>query len=231
MVDSAGQPEFTIHRPAAYDFPELTEADLQALSSQQPDWIYFGTANQMSSHAKALTRRLIESNPGARRFYDVNLRVNSYEKSLVHELMKLATVVKMNQEEVTLLGQLFGSSARSLEDFCRSYVSLFSWEGVCVTRGQEGCALLIGGEYVESPGYSVRVADTVGAGDAFAAAFLHGLSCRWSALEIADFANRVGALVASREGAVPAWAIKEVKAFPKQSGEGLAGGMPRGYQE
>ena len=50
---------------------------------------------------------------------------------------------------------------------------------------------------------------TVGAGDAFAAAFMHGLSLSWPAAEIASFANRVGALVASRHGAIPAWTLEE----------------------
>jgi len=59
----------------------------------------------------------------------------------------------------------------------------------------------------------VRVADTVGAGDAFAAAFLHGLWQGWNPSQVADFANRVGALVASRTGAIPMWTLDEVCAL------------------
>jgi len=55
----------------------------------------------------------------------------------------------------------------------------------------------------------VKVADTVGAGDAFAAAFLQGLSQGWSAHRIGDFANRVGAVVASRPGGVPMWSMED----------------------
>jgi fructokinase len=66
-----------------------------------------------------------------------------------------------------------------------------------------------GDEYIEASGHSVEVADTVGAGDAFAAAFLYGLICEWPADRIAAFANRVGALVASRDGAIPDWTVKE----------------------
>ena len=58
-------------------------------------------------------------------------------------------------------------------------------------------------------GERVTVADTVGAGDAFAAAFLHGLRERWPTSQIARFANRVGALVASRSGAIPDWSMIE----------------------
>ncbi len=208
-LDASGQPHFTIHRPAAYDFPELSDADLQELTSQQPDWIYFGTLFQMSPQAKALTLRLIDAIPNARRFYDVNLRENSYTAALVNELMSHATTVKLNDQEVETIQAMFGWSYRSLHDFCRGGVRKFSWEAVCVTRGESGCALMVGDEYVEARGYKVRVADTVGAGDAFAAAFVHGLGRGWSPLAIADFANRVGALVANRPGGTPRWNIEE----------------------
>ena len=212
-LDSAGQPQFVIHRPAAFEFPQLSDSDIHDLFSEQPDWIYFGTLLQMSKPARELTLRLIDSARPARRFYDVNLRSDSYEPSLVHELMSLATVVQLNQEEASQIGRTFGCPHSSLEGFCRSYAKRFNWEAVCITQGAAGCALLIGDEYVQAKGYEADVVDTVGAGDAFAAAFVHGLGCGWRAMEIADFANRVGALVASRAGATPAWTIEETKAF------------------
>jgi fructokinase len=217
-LDGSGQPRYVIHRPAAYDFPQLSEAELGELFSQSVDWIYFGTLHQMSEVAKRLTARLLDSKPDAGRFYDVNLRVDSYEPALVHELMSRATVVKLNDDEVLEVARMFGDSPASLEDFCRNYSRRFGWEGVCVTQGVRGCVVLIGGEYLESEGYPVQVADTVGAGDAFAAAFLHGLGSGWPAPRIADFANRVGAVVASRTGAIPFWTIAEATALHHKSG-------------
>ena len=81
---------------------------------------------------------------------------------------------------------------------------------MCVTLGARGCAMLCGDEFVEVPGHRVEVADPVGAGDAFAAAFLHGLMSHWPVPKIAQFANRVGAVVASRHGAIPDWNLTEV---------------------
>jgi fructokinase len=214
-LDASGQPHFTIHRPAAYEFPELSDADLQDLISQQPDWIYFGTLFQMSPQAKTLTLKLIDAIPSARRLYDVNLRENSYSAALVDELMSHANAVKLNDQEVDMIQAMFGWSYRPLEDFCRGGRQRFGWEAVCVTRGESGCALAVGGDYVEAKGYKVRVADTVGAGDAFAAAFVHGLGRGWSPPALADFANRVGALVASRPGGTPRWTIEEAEALPR----------------
>ena len=212
-LDAFGQPHFTIHRPAAYDFPELSDADFRELSSPQPDWIYFGTLFQMSPQAKALTLKLIDANPKAQRLYDVNLRENSYNAPLVNELMSRATAVKLNDQEVETIQAIFGWSYRSLEAFCRGTAQRFGWEAVCVTRGESGCALAVGDHYVDAKGYKVRVADTVGAGDAFAAAFVHGLGRGWSPLDVAEFANRVGALVASRPGGTPSWTIEEAEAL------------------
>jgi fructokinase len=205
-LDSEGHPAFTIERPAAYDFATLSEADLEAISRWSPDWVYFGTLHQLSAGGRTVTARALEACAGARRFYDVNLRKDSYTPELVSELMREATVLKLNEEELPVLAEICGAPASPIEAFCR-------WTGheaVAVTLGARGCAALIGAEYVEAPGYRVKVKDTVGAGDAFAAAFLHGLGNAWPAAEVADFANRVGALVASRPGALPEWSLKEI---------------------
>ncbi|MGO9274500.1 MAG: PfkB family carbohydrate kinase [Terriglobia bacterium] len=106
-------------------------------------------------------------------------------------------------------------SPRSLEEFCRTQTEAYGWEAVCATWGAQGCGLLIDGEYAEVDGYPVEVADTVGAGHAFAAAFVHGLSSLCTPAETGDFANRVGALVATRHGATPSWTIEECRALAR----------------
>ncbi len=213
--DGKGQPHFVIPRPAAYDFPHLPENDLAELRAQATDWIYFGTLQQMSPAARSLTAELLTSAGRARRFYDVNLRPNSYEPALVRESLARATVVKLNDTEVEEIAKIFARPCSSLEEFCRSYSTKFGWEAICITRGVHGCALLMGGEFIEADGYPVTVADTVGAGDAFAAAFVHGMGAGWPAQRIADFANRVGALVASRPGAIPPWTLAEAEALTR----------------
>jgi fructokinase len=192
VVDARGQPSYLLHRPAAYDFAALPEDPVM------PEWLYHGTLHFMEPRIYALRHCY----PDARRFYDINLRKDSYTAPLVMELLQLADVVKLNDDEVVQVQKMAGTSHASLEHFCRDYASRFGWDAVCVTRGERGCAILKGGEYVEVPGVPVKVADTVGAGDAFAAAFLHGLDQGWPAEKVGVFANRLGALVASRPGAL-----------------------------
>jgi fructokinase len=210
---SDGQPKFILQRPAAYDFPQLSEDQFRNLFSRPVDWVYFGTLHQIGSQARQMTRQILERAGDARRFYDINLRLDGYNPSLLRELMASATIVKLNHEEVDSIAAMFGTRPVSLEKFCRRYAEANGWDCVCVTRGSEGCAVLRGDQYIEASGYSVNVVDAVGAGDAFAAAFIHGINRDWPLAEIADFANRVGALVASRRGAIPDWTIDEAKAL------------------
>ena len=87
----------------------------------------------------------------------MNLRRGCYTPELVRESLALAHAVKMNDEEAELFPD-FGEAP-----------------AVAVTRGERGCVVRIGDDRAECPGYPVKVADAVGAGDAFAAAFLHGI--------------------------------------------------------
>ena len=191
-LDAEGKPDFTIHRPAAYDCLTLDGGQLQRLAEARPDWIYFGTLYAMEGRSRETLRRLMDAVPDARRFYDVNLRRGCYTPELVGELLSLADAVKVNDDEAELFPDM--GEARSM----------------AITRGERGCQVRIGDDRAECPGYTVKVADTVGAGDAFAAAFVHGLASGWSAARTGDFANRLGALVASRAGAVPKWSPAEL---------------------
>ena len=191
-TDSAGQPSFTIHRPAAYDGLRLDAAALERIAGSRPSWIYFGTLIQSDPRARRQVADLIHALPSARRFYDVNLRTGCYTPGLVRELLALADVVKLNHDEA------------------REFPELEDFSAVAITRGADGCQVRIDGDRAECPGYPVTVADTVGAGDAFAAAFLHGLDQGWSAARTGDFANRLGALVASQPGALPDWSLDQI---------------------
>ena len=205
QVNAAGQPDFTIHRPAAYDRLVLNSHLLARLTEWNPDWIYFGTLHQFDPAVRHLTRRLIAALPAARKFYDVNLRRDCYSPELVLELLPIADAVKLNDEEVATVEAMAGVRSPSLAGFTEAWSQRMGWRAVAVTRGKDGCAVRIGHHYAEVPGRVVKVADTVGAGDAFAAAFWHGIVQSWDPAKVADFANGVGAMVASLPGALPEW--------------------------
>jgi len=212
-LDSLGLPQYVIHRPAAYDFPALGPAEFEALLNPAPAWIYFGTLQQMSAPAHDLLLKLMTAAPAAKRFYDVNLRVDCFTPELVRNLALHSHILKLNEQEIPVLREMSELQGDSLEQFCRNCLRAFQLDAVCVTLGPKGCALLMDNEYLEAPGFSAKVADSIGAGDAFSAALIHGIGAGWTAARIAEFANRIGALVASRPGGTPKWTMAEAMAL------------------
>lgn len=213
-MDDSGSATFSIQRPVAYDRLDLDEAALQQLTAMRPEWIYFGTLAQTSAGNERLLQRLVEAAAGARRFYDLNLREGQWSMPLVERLSDLATVLKLNESEAEMLFRIsLMSGTFSFQNFCQGWSQRYGLEVICITLGERGCAVWSRSALQEFPGLVVKVADTVGAGDAFSAAFLHGLEQGWPMARVAAFANSLGALVASRAGATPAWTLEELKNF------------------
>ncbi len=207
-IGHGGVTQFTIPRPAAYDDVDLSARDLDLLQQCAAGWLYFGTLFASTDIGRNVLHQILRASIGTAKFYDLNLRPGFDSPELVRELLQIADVVKLNEEELRRV-QEFSGLPLNIEAFCREGSARYGWQAVALTLGDRGCAVLAGGNYVEAAVHKVEAVDTVGAGDAFAAAFMHGLSLNWPAAEIACFANRVGALVASRHGAIPDWTLEE----------------------
>lgn len=211
-MDDTGNASYFIRRPAAFDQLQLSDGLLSAIEALRPAWAYFGTLTQTNSASEEVLHRILGRLPGVRCFYDMNLREGHWNLPLVERLSGLASIVKLNETEAETLFRLaHAGEAFSLEQFCRTWSSTYGVETICVTLGSEGCAIFMDDRLVRFAGFKVTVADTVGAGDAFAAAFLHGYGLHWPMAGIASFANGLGALVASRAGATPAWTLDECR--------------------
>jgi fructokinase len=202
-VDAAGQPCFEISQSVAWDFLDWTP-QWQKLA-QQADAVCFGSLGQRSerSHSTILAF-VLALKPDALRVFDVNLRQNFYSKQILSESMRLSHLVKLNQDELPRIMKLFDLKHRRDEDSARHLRSLYNLKLVCVTRGNGGSLLVSANECSEHAGFNVKVQDTVGAGDAFTAALVHGYLRGTTLAEINETANRVGAWVASQSGATPA---------------------------
>lgn len=207
--DDDGQPDYTIERPAAYDFLRADPAAVATVAARRPGITYFGTLSQTGANNRQAVRAVLDAVPEALKFYDVNLRRNSFSLELLEQLLPAAGIVKFNEAETGVVQQMFGTNEKTLEAFCRVYTESHEWRGACVTRGPAGCAILLDGVFVEVPGFPVEKPHPVGAGDAFSAAVCHGVSQGWPAARIGDFANRVGAVVANRPEAVSQWTLED----------------------
>ena len=201
-IDKAGQPRFEISEGVAWDFLEWTPAWQQL--ANEADAVCFGSLAQRSSPSRSTIRSFLEATrPDAVRIFDVNLRQNFYTAQILAESMKLATLVKLNHEELPKIMSLCELEHRDERHSVHRLLSSYNLKLVCVTRGNGGSLLLSPDECSEHPGFKVEVADTVGAGDAFTAALVNGYLRGTSLAQINDTANRIGAWVASQSGATP----------------------------
>ncbi len=211
-IDGEGIPSYEIANPAAWDFLEWTR-DWENLAADA-DAICFGSLAQRSEQSRRTIRQFSRSaSSHAVRIFDVNLRQSYYSAATISESMKLAEIVKLNDEELpkimTLCGLPYEDELSSAKRLMRAY----DLQLVSITRGQSGCLLVCGGEASEHeatayqvsghPGFKVQVADTVGAGDAFTAGLVHEYLSRAPLDRMNEMANRVGAWVASEVGAMP----------------------------
>src|SRR5690349_4455001 len=214
-LDDAGSPRFSIVSPAAYETVDLSDDVIDEAAGWDPGAIAFGTLAQRFAGVRASTRAIIERSSARVRLYDVNLRDGCWDDALVLELLGLATIVKMNDGEAGVIGGLLGLGSSDRTEVAALGTALADRSGirgVCVTRGAAGASLWIDGARFEVGGIEVDVVDTVGAGDAFAAALLDGLLRGHEPRVALATANRLGAIVASRSGALPDWTTGELEA-------------------
>jgi fructokinase len=202
-----GQPTYTIHRPAAWDFLELTDEWVQL--AERADAVCFGSLAQRSRESRQTIQTLVARTPASCvRVFDVNLRTPFFSSELIRESLELATVLKMNDAEAPRVLELLalpvptsGLLRVAAKQLLREFPSL---RMVAVTRGAHGSLLLTREEENEHPGTPVQVADTIGAGDAFTAAMTHYLLRGAPLATLNEAGNRWGAWMASRTGAIPA---------------------------
>jgi len=204
-----GQPSYTIHQPAAWDFLELSDSWVQL--AERADVLCFGSLAQRSHESRQTIQTLAaQAKSSCIRIFDVNLRAPFYSSEILQESLELATVLKMNDAEVPLVLDLLGLPVQDgpvVEQLrCGAQRMLAEFpilQMVAVTRGGEGSLLVTRQEWNEHPGRVVKVADTIGAGDAFTAALAHYLLRGASLATMNEAGNQWGGWLASQAGAMP----------------------------
>jgi fructokinase len=201
-VDGKGIPHYEIAHPVAWDFLQWT-LSWQHLA-ETADAVCFGSLAQRSEQSRATIRRFVSSaSPAAAKIFDVNLRQSYYSREVLTESMRLADIVKLNDEELPKIMSLSGLPQGDERSSAQRLVDTYDLKLVCVTRGGKGSLLVQNGARSEHPGFRVNVADTVGSGDAFTAGLVHEYLHGASLDLMNEVANLVGAWVASEVGAMP----------------------------
>ena len=198
-----GQPRFQIRPDQAFDHidPEPAEA---AIDSAGAGPLYHGTLAARGRSALALD---VLRSPchGLPAFVDANLRAPWWERDAVRARLRGARWAKLNDDELAVLaglprGVLDGTDA-VVEAGERERQAL-GLDVLVVTRGAAGAVVVSRETAHAAPAAPVDVlADTVGAGDAFAAVTLLGLVRGWPLLVALERALQLASAVCARRGA------------------------------
>lgn len=208
-VDEHGNATYELVQPVAWDEIRVPREAIEAVSKARA-FIYGSLAGRSLYNLDQLDRLLDVKGP--LKFFDVNLRPPFSEPPLIMKLAKRADVLKMNDGEVGRLaawietGEVTANTPHDEAGIAKACETLANATGVgriCVTRAEEGAAFWDNGDLTTAPAPQVEVKDTVGAGDAFMAGLMVGCARGTDAHKVLENACRLGAFVASHNGATP----------------------------
>ena len=201
FLNGQGKARYKIHPDAAWDFISPS-ADLQALSLKSHA-VCFGTLAQRGRVSRETIRWFIDQTPDtALKVLDINLRSPYYSSEDLKRSLQMANVVKLNEEELTIVAQvlhLSGKEATLLKVLSAGY----NLHLVALTKGEHGSILYSQGKVSQHEGIRTNIVDTVGAGDAFVAAMIMGMLNGLNLDAINEYGNRVAGYVCSQAGATP----------------------------
>lgn len=204
-----GIPSYRFNEPAAWDDISLDEAALDKIRNDHYSVFIYGTLAQRSETSRKTLCTLLDSVDADTFFFDVNLRLDFWSEKSIKRGLERATILKMNDEEVDTIAKLFSAESDELtEKLFALYPDL---RVIIVTLGKKGSALYERGSVHHVPSGSVKVLDTVGAGDSLSAAFLYFISSGRKPAEALEKASLLADYVVTKQGAIPEYddGIKE----------------------
>lgn len=200
-----GTHRFEILPDQAYDHIHASVAHKVAMSIH-PELVYFGTLAQRHAASRNALKTLLK-HTRVPTFFDVNLRAPWYDAQILSDSLRQADTVKLNDDEMAIMADLFTLPGESLAERARSFIRMFGSGQVLVTCGAEGAWLVQrdGSETSMMPqGAPITVADTVGAGDGFSAVFMLGKLQGWPVGQTLARAHEFAAAICTIRGAAPA---------------------------
>jgi fructokinase len=203
-LDARGVPEFNILQNMAYDHIAF-DPSIASMLDENPDLIYFGSLIQRSPRGfqtlhNILTRR---NRQHTKCLYDINLRPQCFSKTIITESLKQTDVLKLNDEELEIIKQMFGFEKKS-SAIIEFLITEFDIEMISLTKGQKGSCLYTKNEaFCTAPISTGKIVDTVGAGDAYTAILATGYLNTWHPERILKVATEFASRICEIEGAVP----------------------------
>jgi len=199
-LDADGVATYTFPDDVAWDFLAPTGADLDLAA--RADIICFGTLAQRSPAARRAVRTVLRRAPLALKIFDANLRQRFWDSGTIRASLALADVVKINDVELDVLTDIF-CLPRDPRAAMDTLIRRYGLKLAVLTRGPNGSLVVSPRDASDLPGQPARIADTIGAGDAFTAAMALAYLNGFDTDRINRYAARVAARVCSLPGAMP----------------------------
>ena len=203
-IDQAGIPQYEIKENVAWDNIPYT-ARLEQLA-ERTKAVCFGSLAQRNVVSRNTINRFLDAMPQNAEslvVFDVNLRQGFYNKEILCNSMKRCNILKINDEELVTISRMFGYPSIDLQDKCWILLGKYNLKMLILTCGINGSYVFTPGNVSFQPTPKVEVADTVGAGDSFTAAFIASILKGKSVAEAHSKAVRTSAFVCTRPGAMP----------------------------
>jgi len=202
VVDSNGQPHYTFRDDVAWDHLVADEKSLTLC--RNADAICYGTLAGRGTASREPLRQMILAAPkNAIRIFDVNLRAPHYKQENVLELLELANILKLNNDEIRVIARMLGNDATDVHDLAAWLRQKYDYKLLILTCGENGGILMTEKETSVYRSDPVNVVDTVGAGDAFTAAALIGYLNGEPLETINKTAADLAAYVCTQQGGMP----------------------------
>ena len=203
-IDQAGVPQYEIKENVAWDNIPYT-SQLEALA-KLTEAVCFGSLAQRNVVSRETINRFLDAMPQTEDslvVFDVNLRQGFYNKEILCNSMKRCNILKINDEELVTVSRMFGFPGIDLQDKCWILMGKYNLKMLILTCGINGSYVFTPGNVSFQPTPKVEVADTVGAGDSFTAAFIASILKGKSVAEAHSIAVRTSAFVCTKDGAMP----------------------------
>lgn len=197
--------KYDIVSPVAWDFIKWNKNMDKAVAAS--DAFVFGTLGVRNPESLTTLLKLLHHE--TLRFFDANLRPPYYDFEIIETLLGFADVLKINEDEMVIFADFFNVKP-TIKAVCQHLDQHFPMDLICVTKGSAGALIYKKGEIIEHAGYQVKVADSIGAGDAFLSGFIKGYLEHKTLAETLDFACKLGAFVASKKGGTPNYSISDL---------------------
>ena len=197
-----GIPTYDIKENVAWDNIPLTDEMLEIAKNARA--VCFGSLAQRNVVSRENIHKFLDATPeDCVKIFDINLRQQFYSKEVIKESLKRCNILKINDEELVLIGRIFGYPGLDIENKCWLILGKYNLDMLVLTCGTNGSYVFTPGQmsFQETP--KVEVADTVGAGDSFTGSFVGSILNGKPVPEAHKTAVQVSAFVCTQNGAMP----------------------------